>query len=340
MKTAAFDYTLPPELIASEPLPRGAGRLLEVPAIGSFKHRRIVDLPRLLDPGDVLVVNNTRVIPARLFAHKASGGRVEILLVQKLGETSWRTLARPAKRLQRGTRLLFEGGLTARVEDRESSGRICLSFSEPVEPRLDAIGHVPLPPYIQRPDTDQDRERYQTVFARHDGAIAAPTAGLHFSRELVEQIEAAGIERIEITLHVGLGTFLPVTVDEVEDHRMEEESYFILKQAVSRIEGARRRGNRVLAVGTTVVRALESAAHNSHSLQAGGGSTRLFIVPGFDFRIVDALLTNFHLPRSTLLMLVSAFTGSQRIREAYEEAIRSNYRFYSYGDAMLLERSR
>ena len=340
MKTAAFTYTLPPELIASEPLERGESRLLEVPAVGSLRHRGIADLPRLLEPGDVLVVNNTRVIPGRLFAHKESGGRVEILLVDKLGETSWRTLARPAKRLQRGTKLLFEGGLTARVEDRESSGRLCLSFSQPIEPLLDEIGHVPLPPYIQRPDTDRDRERYQTIFARHAGAIAAPTAGLHFSRELVEQIEAAGIERIEITLHVGLGTFLPVTADEVEDHRMEEESYSISKQAVARIEKAQSRGNRVVAVGTTVVRALESAARDSRSLQAGAGSTRLFILPGFDFRIVDSLLTNFHLPRSTLLMLVSAFTGSERIREAYEEAIRSKYRFYSYGDAMLLERSR
>ena len=340
MKTASFGYTLPPELIASEPLPRGESRLLEVPAVGAFQHRGVADLPRLLEPGDVLVVNNTRVIPARLFAHKESGGRVEILLTKKLGETAWRTLARPAKRLRAGTRLHFEGGLTARVEERESSGQIRLSFSEPVEPRLAAIGHVPLPPYIQRPDNDEDRERYQTVFARHAGAIAAPTAGLHFSRALVDQIEAAGIERIEITLHVGLGTFLPVTAEEVEDHRMESESYSISEQAVLKIAEARSRGNRVIAVGTTVVRALESAARDSHSLRAGAGSTELFILPGFEFRVVDALLTNFHLPQSTLLMLVSAFAGSERIREAYDEAIRSNYRFYSYGDAMLLQRSR
>lgn len=340
MLTSDFDYDLPASSIAQEPLPRGESRLLVLDRPEADRHSRIGDLPRLLRPGDLLVLNDTRVIPARLYGRwSQGGGRMELLLVERLGEREWDALVKPGKRARQGTTIELGPGLSAEVVLRDEAGRYRLLFSEPVEPHLERLGHVPLPPYIHRPDTDADRERYQTVFARQPGAIAAPTAGLHFTRELLEEIEAAGIETVRITLHVGIGTFKPVSAERIAEHRMERERYEIGEEAAGAIRRARERAARVVAVGTTVVRTLESAAvAGGGEVRAGDGATDLFITPGFRFQVVDTLLTNFHLPRSTLLMLVSAFAGRERALSAYQEAIREGYRFYSYGDAMLVER--
>ncbi|MFL6292766.1 MAG: tRNA preQ1(34) S-adenosylmethionine ribosyltransferase-isomerase QueA [Thermoanaerobaculia bacterium] len=333
MLTRDFDYHLPEERIAQEPAPRGESRLLVLDAEGPDRHRRVRDLPRqpgLLRAGDLLVLNDTRVIPARLYGHRGEG-RMEVLLVEKLADREWEALVRPGRRARPGAEITFDGLSAEVVAKREDRYR--LRFSEPVEPHLDRLGHVPLPPYIHRPDQASDRERYQTVFARTPGAIAAPTAGLHFSEELLEEIAAAGIGIARVTLHVGIGTFKPVSAERVEDHRMDRERYEVGEETAEAIRRTRESGGRIVAVGTTVVRTLESSGG-----EAGSGSTELFITPGFRFRVVDVLLTNFHLPRSTLLMLVSAFAGRERVLAAYEEAIREGYRFYSYGDAMLVER--
>jgi len=326
--TRDFDYELPEERIAQEPAPRGESRLLVLDAEGPERHRRVRDLPALLHPGDLLVLNDTRVIPARLYGHRGEG-KMEVLLVEKLGEREWEALVRPGRRARPGTEIVFEG-LSAEVVDKRED-RYRLRFSEPVEPHLDRLGHIPLPPYIHRPEQASDRDRYQTVFARTPGAIAAPTAGLHFSEKLLEEIAAAGIGIARVTLHVGIGTFKPVSAERVEDHRMDRERYEVGEETAEAIRRTRESGGRIVAVGTTVVRTLESSAG-----AAGSGSTELFITPGFRFQVVDVLLTNFHLPRSTLLMLVSAFAGRERVLAAYEEAIREGYRFYSYGDAMLV----
>jgi S-adenosylmethionine:tRNA ribosyltransferase-isomerase len=341
--TRDFDFDLPPESIAQQPAPRGASRLLVLDAEGPERHRQVRDLPRLLRPGDLLVLNDTRVIPARLWGRRAGGGegKIELLLTEKIGERDWDALVKPGRRARPGTVIALdtEGtGLTAEVIEKDPSGRHRLRFSEPVEPHLDRLGHVPLPPYIQRPDEEADRERYQTVYARSPGAIAAPTAGLHFSEDLLRDIAAAGVETATVTLHVGLGTFKPVTAEKIEEHRMERERWELPQETAEAIRRTRERGGRVVAVGTTVVRTLESAALSGEDLQGGSGATELFITPGFRFQVVDALLTNFHLPRSTLLMLVSAFAGKERVLAAYAQAIREGYRFYSYGDAMLVER--
>lgn len=340
MLTRDFDYDLPPESIAQHPAPRGESRLLVLDREGPERHRRIRDLPELLRPGDLLVLNDTRVIPARLYGHRAQGGgRIEILLVEKTGAADWEVLLKPGRRARPGTVIEFEPGLTAEVLGRSEEGHFRLRFSEPIETHLERLGHIPLPPYIGRPDEPADRDRYQTVYAQHPGAIAAPTAGLHFSQDLLDQIAAAGIGLTRITLHVGLGTFKPVTAENIEEHRMERERYEISEEAAEAIRAARGRGGRVVAVGTTVVRTLESAAlAGGGEVRPRSGSTELFITPGFRFQAVDVLLTNFHLPRSTLLMLVSAFAGRERVLAAYEEAVRVGYRFYSYGDAMLVER--
>ena len=352
-----FDYDLPDDRIAQEPAPRGENRLLvlDAPVGSAARHRRIGDLPELLRPGDLLVVNDTRVIPARLFGHRVleggdEGGRVELLLGERLdGEGTrseeWEVLARPGRKARVGVRLRFGDGLEAEVVERLGDGRYRVRFSEAVEPRLELLGHVPLPPYIKRADRPEDRERYQTVFAERPGAIAAPTAGLHFTEGLLERLAARGIATARVTLHVGIGTFKPVTAELVHEHLMDEERYEVPEATPAAIREARSRGGRVVAVGTTVVRTLESAAARAEAaglppgeVAAGAGRTGLFIYPGFRFRAVDALLTNFHLPRSTLLMLVAAFAGRERLLAAYEEAIAEGYRFYSYGDAMLAER--
>jgi S-adenosylmethionine:tRNA ribosyltransferase-isomerase len=338
--TQDFDYDLPAASIAQEPAPRGESRLLVLDRSGPERHARVRDLPRLLRPGDLLILNDTRVIPARLYGRSAGGGRMEILLVEPVGEREWDALVKPGRRARPGARFEIGEGLDAEVVDKRDDGRHRLRFSEPIEPHLDRLGHIPLPPYIHRPDTPEDRERYQTVYARNPGAVAAPTAGLHFTSELLREIEAAGIETARVTLHVGIGTFKPVSAGRIEEHRMERERYEIGEETAEAVRRARQAGRRIVAVGTTVVRTLEGAAlAGGGEARAGSGATDLFITPGFQFQVVDALLTNFHLPRSTLLMLVSAFAGRERVLAAYEEAIREGYRFYSYGDAMLLERA-
>lgn len=335
MFTRDFDYDLPEESIAQEAAPRGESRLLVLDAEGPDRHRRVRDLPKLLRAGDLLVLNDTRVIPARLFGVRegGGGGRMEVLLVEKVGESEWEALVRPGRRARPGTVLRFEE-LTAEVIDKRED-RYRLRFPEPVEPHLERLGHVPLPPYIRRPDREADRERYQTVYATNPGAVAAPTAGLHFTESILEEAAAAGIGVARVTLHVGIGTFKPVSAERIEDHRMDRERYEVSDETAEAIRRTRESGGRIVAVGTTVVRTLESAALAGNR----GGSTELFITPGFRFQVVDVLLTNFHLPRSTLLMLVSAFAGRERVLAAYEEAVRAGYRFYSYGDAMLVERT-
>jgi len=349
--TRDFDYALPAAAIAQQPAPRGEARLLALDRAGEERHRRIADLPALLRAGDLLVVNDTRVLAARLhgrLAGPASGQAprrsIEILLVERLGEREWEVLAKPGRRARPGARIELEqggagSGIFAEVLALAGDGRRRVRFSEPIEPHLDRLGHVPLPPYIHRPDEPADRERYQTVFARRPGAIAAPTAGLHFSEELLAALARRGVERAAVTLHVGIGTFKPVTAPLVSEHRMDRERYEIAAPAAAALARARAAGRRVVAVGTTVVRALESAAAAAAGeVPAGAGETELFITPGFRFRVVDVLLTNFHLPRSTLLMLVSAFAGRERVLAAYQEALGLGYRFFSYGDAMLAER--
>ncbi|HEX5758490.1 MAG TPA: tRNA preQ1(34) S-adenosylmethionine ribosyltransferase-isomerase QueA [Thermoanaerobaculia bacterium] len=338
LRAADFDYPLPAAAIAQRPLARGESRLLALDRAGRERHRRVRDLPALLRPGDLLVVNDTRVIPARLFARRPGGGRIELLLVERVGPAEWEALARPAAKARTGAVLELAPGLTVEVVARVGSGRLRLRFSEPIEPHLERLGHVPLPPYIRRADEAADRERYQTVYARQPGAVAAPTAGLHLSEEVLAALAAAGVERTEITLHVGPGTFKPVTAERVAEHRMERERYAIGEPAAAAVRRARAERRRVVAVGTTVVRALEAAAAHAGEVAPGAGVTELFITPGFRFRAVDVLLTNFHLPRSTLLMLVAAFAGRERLLAAYAEAVAAGYRFYSYGDAMLAER--
>jgi S-adenosylmethionine:tRNA ribosyltransferase-isomerase len=338
--TTDFDYELPAASIAQEAAPRGESRLLVLDRNGPDRHSRVRDLPRLLRPGDLLVLNDTRVIPARLFGQRSGWtGKMELLLVERLTEREWDVLVKPGRRAKPDTIIDLDEDLTAEVILKREDGRHLLRFSEPIEPHLERLGHVPLPPYIRRPDTPEDRERYQTVYARSPGAVAAPTAGLHFTENLLEAIVAAEIEIARVTLHVGIGTFKPVKTERVEDHRMEREHYEIGEEAAAAIRHSRERGGRIVAVGTTVVRTLESAAvAGQGEVPAGASSTEIFITPGFQFQVVDVMLTNFHLPRSTLLMLVSAFADREKILAAYEEAIREGYRFYSYGDAMLVER--
>ncbi len=348
-----FDFDLPESAIAQEAAPRGESRLLRLDETGEARHACIRDLPAILRPGDLLILNDTRVIPARLFARRLAfgpadagpdsgiGGRVELLLVEKLDARLWDCLAKPGRKARVGSRLRVSAAVEALVLAKREDGRHTLEFSVEIEPHLAALGHVPLPPYIARADRPEDRARYQTVWAREPGAIAAPTAGLHFSQELLQRLDERGVERAFVTLHVGIGTFKPVTCELVHEHRMERERYDLPEATAAAVALARREGRRIVAVGTTVVRTLESAAQATRpgeAVPAGTGTTALFITPGFPFRVVDLLLTNFHLPRSTLLMLVSAFAGRERVLAAYAEAIAQGYRFYSYGDAMLARR--
>jgi S-adenosylmethionine:tRNA ribosyltransferase-isomerase len=344
-----FDYDLPPELIADHPAPERDGARLLVVDAHERAHRAIRDLPELVDPGTLVVVNDTRVIPARLFGHKVeSGGKVEIFLVRLLeegeGGQRWSALGRASKPLRVGARIAIEGGpLTAEITAPQGEGgllevRITSTDATPIDAAIDAAGHVPLPPYVHRADEAADRERYQTIFARERGAVAAPTAGLHLTEAIVDRLKERGASLARVTLHVGLGTFQPVTAEDLDDHPMHSEVYAVPAETAAAIAETRARGGRVLAIGTTVVRALESAADPDRMgfARAATGETRLLIQPGYRFRVVDQLLTNFHLPQSTLLALVSAFAGRERILAAYRAAIDARYRFYSYGDAMLL----
>ena len=337
LRTSDFDYHLPPEAIAQHPGERGESRLLVLGR--TTAERRFAELPDLLDPGDLLVVNDTRVIPARLRARRPTGGRVEILLVERQESASWWCLLRPGRRLPPGAPLAVEGGPSARVEER-SDGRFRLTFEQPIEPLLKEIGETPLPPYIDRPVEPRDRERYQTVYAARPGAVAAPTAGLHFTPALLAALERRGIRQASLTLHVGPGTFRPVKAENPEEHVMDAERFEIPEATAEAVAATRRDGRRVVAVGTTVVRSLETAATSDGLVAAGAGRTGLYIRPGYGFRVVDRLITNFHLPRSTLLMLVCAFAGRNRVLDAYRQAVGSGFRFYSYGDAMLVDRMR
>jgi S-adenosylmethionine:tRNA ribosyltransferase-isomerase len=336
MRRADFSYPLPRELIADRPLPeRGASRLLALDgATGALSDLAFRDLGTLLRPGDVVVLNDTRVVPARLEGRKASGGACEILLERTLGGARILAQARASKGLRPGTRISLPGGAYAVAIARRGDLHE-LELDRDALPYFEAHGSVPLPPYIARAADDADRERYQTVYAGEPGAVAAPTAGLHFDRGALEGLTRAGIAIARLTLHVGAGTFMPIRADDLEAHRMHAERIRLTESAVAAIEAARSDGGRVVAVGTTVVRALESAAAGGR-LAAFEGETDLFIRPGHRFRAVDALLTNFHLPESTLLVLVAAFAGRERVLAAYHHAIAARYRFFSYGDAMFV----
>ena len=336
MRRQDFHFDLPPELIAQQPTAeRPASRLLHLERQGGLLYdRRFRDLPDLLRLGDLLVLNDTRVIPARLFGCKETGGRVEVLVERSLGEHTALAHVRASKAPRPGSRLQFGQDVTAVVTGREAD-LFRLEFDQPLMAVLEAQGHMPLPPYIEREDTERDAERYQTVYARTPGAVAAPTAGLHFDEPLLAEMAARGIEQARVTLHVGAGTFQPVRVENIREHRMHSEWLQVPATVVEAVQRARARGGRVVAVGTTVVRSLETAAQGGE-LQPFEGETDIFITPGFRFRVVDALITNFHLPESTLLMLVSAFAGHQKVMRAYRHAVAKRYRFFSYGDAMFI----
>ena len=342
MNVDDFDFDLPRELIAERPAsPRDAARLLRIAASG-LTDLGVRDLPGQLRPGDVMVFNDTRVIPARLRARRGEAG-IELTLHQRVALDSWKAFARPAKKLKPGDRLDFAQGFAAIVADKGEAGEVTLRFDcagEELLAALERFGSLPLPPYIRKGQADdRDRDDYQTVFARSRGAVAAPTAGLHFTPDLLAALDARGIERVTVTLHVGAGTFLPVKVADTHDHRMHEEIGIITADAAGRINAARARGGRVVAVGTTALRLLESAADEAGILHPFDGATAIFITPGYRFRLVDLLMTNFHLPRSTLFMLVAAFAGLGRMKAAYDQAKASGYRFYSYGDSSLLDRT-
>ena len=364
MKLEEFDYQLPLALIAQRPCePRDASRMMVVDrATGVCEDHEFRDLPELLRGDELLVVNNTRVIPARLFGKRAGvkaerAGKhgmaarkhlsavIEVLLVRQVGEANWLALVRPGRKIGVGERILFgQGELEAEVVRRDARGlrEIRFQSDKNLMGELERLGHVPLPPYIKRADEQEDRSAYQTMFARHPGAVAAPTAALHFTPEILARVKARGAETCEVTLHVGLGTFQPIQTEEIERHQMHAEWYEIRVESADLIRRAKRDGRPVLALGTTVVRALEDAAQrciadgSTDIIRADTADASLFITPGHDFRVVDQLLTNFHLPRSSLLVLVSAFAGRELVRRAYEHAVQSRYRFYSYGDCMLI----
>ncbi|PMR74417.1 tRNA preQ1(34) S-adenosylmethionine ribosyltransferase-isomerase QueA [Billgrantia endophytica] len=344
MQRADFHYELPEELIARYPSEqRSDCRLLCVKgATGELAHRRFTDLPGLLEPGDLLVFNDTRVIPARLHGHKASGGKVEMLLERPLDAHRGLAHLRSSKSPKPGTELIFEGDIHAVVEGRRDALFELRFLGEtPLITLLERHGHMPLPPYITREDELADRERYQTVYARRDGAVAAPTAGLHFDEPLLERLAEKGIESAFVTLHVGAGTFQPVRADDIREHRMHSEWIEVSEEVCDQVRAARARGNRVVAVGTTSVRCLESACLKSADgeIVPHSGETTIFIYPGYEWRCVDVLVTNFHLPESTLLMLVSSFAGFETTLAAYREAVAERYAFFSYGDAMYLTRA-
>ncbi|MGN0400015.1 MAG: tRNA preQ1(34) S-adenosylmethionine ribosyltransferase-isomerase QueA [Blautia sp.] len=341
MKTADFYYDLPEELIAQDPLQdRSSSRLMCLnKATGTLTHTHFRHILDYLNPGDCLVINDTKVIPARLYGSKVgTNAAIEILLLKRKEENVWETLVKPGKKARPGTVISFgDGLLTGEVIDIVEEGNRLIKFSYEgiFEEILDQLGEMPLPPYITH--KLQDKGRYQTVYAKHEGSAAAPTAGLHFTEELLDEIKEKGIRIAHVTLHVGLGTFRPVKVDDVEKHHMHSEFYMVEEDQAELINRTKREGKRVIAVGTTSCRTLESAADENGVLHAGNGWTEIFIYPGYSFKIIDGLITNFHLPESTLLMLVSALAGKEHIMHAYEEAVREKYRFFSFGDAMFIE---
>lgn len=343
MRTSELDYHLPPELIAQHPVsPRDASRLLVFHrSEDRLEHRHFRDLPDYLHSNDCLVLNETRVIPCRLIGHKNEGGaRIEVLLLERRQERVWTALAYRSRRLRPGIRIRFAEDFSCEIREELGGGKFLIELQgkDPVDLLLDRYGQVPLPPYIERASGahPSDRERYQTVYARLGGSSAAPTAGLHFTPELLQRLEGQGVKMARILLHVGLDTFQPILTDEVEAHPIHTEAYEVQPDAADMILRARQRGGRIIAVGTTAVRTLETVAGEDGTLRTGAGRTSLFIRPGYRFHAVEALITNFHLPRTSLLALLAAFAGEHRWRGLYEEAIAQRYRFYSYGDAMLI----
>lgn len=341
MNVKDYDYDLPEELIAQDPLEdRSSSRLMVLDRqTGDVEHRHFTDILEYLHPGDCLVINNTKVIPARLFGVKEdTQAKIEVLLLKRKENDIWETLVKPGKKAKPGTKLVFgDGLLTAEVVDVVEEGNRLIQFHYDgiFEEILDQLGQMPLPPYITH--QLKDKNRYQTVYAKYDGSAAAPTAGLHFTKELLQKVKDMGVDIAEVTLHVGLGTFRPVKVDNVLDHHMHSEFYMVSQEAADKINRAKENGHRVIAVGTTSTRTLEAAADENGHLQETSGWTEIFIYPGYQFKVIDALITNFHLPQSTLVMLVSALAGREHVLHAYETAIKEKYRFFSFGDAMLIK---
>ncbi len=342
MNVSDFDYELPQELIAQQPSEKRDGCRLLVLHMKSrtLEHRLFSDIGEYLRPGDCLVLNDSRVIPARLFGKKLGGGaNIEFLLSKRLEGDDWETLVRPGRRLKPGDRVAFgpEGELVAEIMETREEGtrRVRFSYDGIFMEILERLGAMPLPPYIERPAEEGDRDRYQTVYAREDGSVAAPTAGLHFTDELLDSLRAKGVNTAFVTLHVGIGTFRPVKCDKVEDHHMHFEEYSVSEEAAELINRTRREGGRIVSVGTTACRTIESACGGDGIVRAGSGSTGIFIYPGYSFKVVDNLITNFHLPKSTLMMLVSALYDREEVLKAYEVAVKERYRFFSYGDACL-----
>lgn len=341
MKTSDFYFDLPEELIAQDPLEdRSSSRLLVLnKETGSITHKVFKDIKEYLKPGDCLVLNNTKVIPARLIGEKeGTGAKIELLLLKRFEGDVWETLVKPGKKAKPGTRIVFGGGLlvgeiTEVIED--GNRHIKFYYEGIFEEILDQLGQMPLPPYIHH--QLQDKNRYQTVYAKYEGSAAAPTAGLHFTQDLLAELKEMGVIVASVTLHVGLGTFRPVKVDDVTEHHMHSEFYQVLPEEAEKINAAKREGRRVICVGTTSCRTIESAADENGVVQAGSGDTDIFIYPGYKFKVLDCLITNFHLPESTLLMLVSALAGKDHIMDAYKEAVEMKYRFFSFGDAMFIQ---
>lgn len=341
MNVKDYDYDLPEELIAQDPLEdRSSSRLMVLDRqTGDVEHRHFTDILEYLHPGDCLVINNTKVIPARLFGVKEdTQAKIEVLLLKRKENDIWETLVKPGKKAKPGTKLVFgDGLLTAEVVDVVEEGNRLIQFHYDgiFEEILDQLGQMPLPPYITH--QLKDKNRYQTVYAKYDGSAAAPTAGLHFTKELLQKVKDMGVDIAEVTLHVGLGTFRPVKVENVLDHHMHSEFYMVSQEAADKINRAKESGHRVIAVGTTSTRTLEAAADENGRLHATSGWTEIFIYPGYQFKVIDALITNFHLPQSTLVMLVSALAGREHVLHAYEIAVKERYRFFSFGDAMLIQ---
>ena len=341
MRIEEFDYHLPTSLIAQYPsLQRGETSLMILHRqTGAIEHRAFRDITQYLNPGDLLVMNNTRVLPARLIGKKETGGRIEMLLIPSWNgiKGEWKALIKDSRKVKRGARIRFEEELEGEIEEvKDGKGKISFFYQGKVMDILQKIGHIPLPPYIKRGDEPLDRERYQTVFAERDGSIAAPTAGLHFTHALLQSLKENGVRTTTITLHIGIGTFSPVKAHDIEDHTMEAEWIEISEKTAREIEETKARGGKLIAVGTTTTRALESFSNGKGGVKPGKGTTSLFIYPPYRFCVIDGLVTNFHLPKSTLIMLVSAFAGKELLMKAYQEAIRRKYQFYSYGNAMLI----
>lgn len=340
MQTRDFDFYLPEELIAQDPLEdRSSSRLLKLDKkTGEWEHHIFKEVKEYLHPGDCLVLNNTKVIPARLIGEKeGTGAKVELLLLKRKENDIWETLVKPGKKAKAGTKIIFGNGLlTGEIMEilEEGNRHVKFTYEGIFEEILDKLGQMPLPPYITH--QLKDKNRYQTVYAKHEGSAAAPTAGLHFTKELLKQIEDMGVIIVNVTLHVGLGTFRPVKVDNVLEHHMHSEFYQIEKEEAKKLNDVKKNGGRVICVGTTSCRTIESAADENGIVHAGCGDTDIFIYPGYQFKVLDGLITNFHLPQSTLLMLVSALAGREPILAAYEEAVREKYRFFSFGDAMII----